>query len=130
MTEINDTGDRTVCKTELTPEMIEAGVSVLCASGSIFENDAEIVSNIFRAMMKVSLAYAKIAEVEAVAARFPGDRSILANLKSLKRDAASLEEAWQQASLRAQKEVCRYRFIPRDNTSEAAHESCNGCGHH
>jgi hypothetical protein len=66
---------------------------------------------------RVQRAYAKIAEVESVASRFPGDRSILINLKALQRDAASLEEAWQKASLHAQKEVCRYRIIPIDQTS-------------
>jgi hypothetical protein len=62
-------------------------------------------------------SYAKIAEVESVAARFPGDRSILANLKALKRHAASLEAAWQQEALYAQKEVCRYRIIPQDRSN-------------
>lgn len=62
---------------------------------------------------KVQRAYARIAEVEATAAQFPGDIYILGNLSSLKRDAKKLEELWEEEARRAQLEVCRYRIVPQ-----------------
>lgn len=57
-------------------------------------------------------AYAAIGEVEEVAARFPGDRFVLANLASLKRDSARLEDVWEAECRHSQVEVCRYRLQP------------------
>lgn len=37
---------------EVTPEMIEVGVSVLCAWEPKFENEAEAACNIYRAMTR------------------------------------------------------------------------------
>lgn len=59
---------------------------------------------------RLQRAYAKIAEIESVAIKTPGDRYVLANLDSLKRDAANLERAWEEECRHAQKEVCRYRL--------------------
>jgi len=57
-------------------------------------------------------AYAAINEVEEVAARFPADQFVLANLTSLKRDAENLEKLWEQACLNSQVEICRYKLQP------------------
>ena len=62
---------------------------------------------------KVQRSYARVAEVEAVAARFPGDMYVLGNLSSLRRDAEKLERMWQDEASRAQLEVCRYRVVPQ-----------------
>jgi hypothetical protein len=60
---------------------------------------------------RVRSAYAAVSETEAVATRFPGDRFVLANLESLKRNAARLEAEWEEASRNQQIEICRYRLI-------------------
>lgn len=62
---------------------------------------------------KVQRAYARIAELEAVAAQFPGDITVLGNISSLRRDAAKLELLWEEEALKAQQEVCRYRIVPQ-----------------
>lgn len=56
--------------------------------------------------------YAAIAEVQEVAARTPGDLMVLANLGSLKREAADLEALWEEECREARIEVCRYRLMP------------------
>lgn len=45
------TGGSDVPEFEVTPEMIEAGVSVLCAVDTTFESEAEWVKRIYRAMV-------------------------------------------------------------------------------
>ncbi|MGD0104566.1 MAG: hypothetical protein ABSC06_11065, partial [Rhodopila sp.] len=61
---------------------------------------------------RVRRAYEAIAKVERVAAQFPGDVYVLANLAALKRDAEELESQWAEAVRLQQKEVCRYRMVP------------------
>lgn len=61
---------------------------------------------------RVQRAYEAIAKVERVAAQFPGDKYVLANLASLKRDAEELERQWSEVARLEQKEVLRYRLVP------------------
>jgi hypothetical protein len=70
------------------------------------------MSDIVSVLERLRRAYAAIGEVEAVAARSPGDRLVLANLQSLRRDAADLERQWEDACRAAEVEVCRYRIVP------------------
>lgn len=60
---------------------------------------------------RVQRAYARISEMQALAANFPGDKYVLANLSSLKREAEELEQLWQEEAKLEEKEVCRYRII-------------------
>jgi len=41
-------------KTEITPEMIQAGAEALCAHDCRFSSDDEAVENIFRAMVRAA----------------------------------------------------------------------------
>jgi hypothetical protein len=50
--DLDRSGDRPAHEIEITPEMIEAGVSVLCAFEPKFETEADAVRHIFGAMMK------------------------------------------------------------------------------
>ena len=61
--------------------------------------------------------YAAINDVEEVAARSPGDRFVLANLTSLKRDVAKLEAQWEDECRNAHIEVCKYRIQSEEGDS-------------
>lgn len=56
---------------------------------------------------KLQRAYARISEVERAAAQFPGDKYVLANLSSLRRDAEALNDIWIESAKHQEKEVCR-----------------------
>jgi len=60
----------------------------------------------------IQRTYAEIAQVESVAKANPGDIYLLANLNSLQRRARSLEVLWEEAALKLENEVCRYRILP------------------
>ncbi|WP_158926841.1 hypothetical protein [Acidisphaera sp. S103] len=61
---------------------------------------------------RIRRVYEEITKVERVAAQFPDDIYIQANLNSLRYDAQELEHEWAEETRLAQKEVCRYRMIP------------------
>ena len=61
---------------------------------------------------RIRRAYEEIAKVERIAAQFPKDIYVQANLDSLRYDAAELENEWAAETRQAQQEVCRYRMIP------------------
>jgi hypothetical protein len=61
---------------------------------------------------KLQRAYARISEVERAAAQFPGDRYVLANLSSLRRDAETLNDLWIESAKHQEKEVCRKSVAP------------------
>ena len=56
------------------------------------------------------VAYARIGEVEAVAAANPGDVYVLASLESVKQDAIQLEAEWLEQCRVKQIDVCRYKL--------------------
>lgn len=70
------------------------------------------MSDIDSVLERLRRAFAAVSEVEAVAARSPGDRFVLANLHALKRDAEDLEKQWEDLCKDKQIEVCRYRIVP------------------
>lgn len=61
---------------------------------------------------RIRRVYEEIAKVERVAAQFPDDVYVQANLNSLRYDAEELEREWAAEARLEQKEVCRYRMIP------------------
>lgn len=69
--------------------------------------------NIDSLLEAVRAAYARLSEVEAVAASHPGDRFVLTSVQSLKAHAEHLEATWIEECRLKQVEVCRYRLISR-----------------
>jgi len=61
---------------------------------------------------RIRRVYEEITKVERIAAQFPDDIYIQANLNSLRYDAEELTREWAEETRLAQKEVCRYRMIP------------------
>jgi hypothetical protein len=60
---------------------------------------------------RIRRVYEEITKVERIAAQFPDDSYVQANLSSLRFDAAELEQEWAEETKSAQREVCRYRMI-------------------
>lgn len=61
----------------------------------------------------IRAAYAQLGEAELVAANYPGDRSVLASVGSLKAHAEQLEAEWMEECNVRQVEVCRYKLVPQ-----------------
>jgi hypothetical protein len=64
--------------------------------------------------------YARIAQIETVAAQHPSDRFVMASLESIKADVLQMELEWFEQCRIQQVEVCRYRLIAPAQTYTAS----------
>jgi hypothetical protein len=69
---------------------------------------------------RIREGYARIAEIEMVAAAHPGDRFVLASLEGVRHQVEQFEEEWKELCRARQVEVCRYKLAGSDSAQYSA----------